>query len=53
MAASRTSATSDGGETTRPSSPSRSASRRTQPVSGVRSATRSRPSSSSVTDSHG
>ena len=40
----RTSAASSGGAITRPSSPSRSASRRTQRVSGVRRLTRSLPS---------
>ncbi len=44
---------SSGGEITLPSSPSRSASRLTHWVSGVRSTTASRPSPSSVAVSHG
>ena len=52
-ASSRISAARSAGEVTRPSSPSRSASRRTIRVSGVRSPTRSRPSPRSVTRSQG
>ena len=52
-ASSRISAARSAGEVTRPSSPSRSASRRTIRVSGVRSPTCSRPSPRSVTRSQG
>ena len=52
-ASSLTWAASAGGLMIRPFSPSRRASRRTQRLSGVDSVTRSRPSPSSVTSSHG
>lgn len=52
-AAVRTSSASSAGAITRTSSPRRSTSRLTQPVSGVRTVMRSRPSPSSSIDSHG